>query len=280
MYLRKTILLLLCYLLLACGSPEERVEAYMKNAHALYDAGDSTEANLEVSNALQIDPKHVAARLLAATIAMENGSIRGAYKHLIAAVESDPSNLDAQLMLGKLYFIGQDIDHTNEQASIVMAMAPGDARSRMTNAYAKHLNGDHDAALEATNMAIEIDPEWINPYLFRASVYANKGDLDTAINILDAITIDNLNAGDIQRLRKFRILLLKRAGRTDDAEVEMIALAQDFPESEEYLNSLLDLYIEQNRSDDAEDTIRKITQQGPRGHKPLDHACAVPIRTT
>ena len=51
--------------LTACGGAQSRFESHMKHGQAFFDAGDATKANIEFRNALQIEPKSVAARLAA-----------------------------------------------------------------------------------------------------------------------------------------------------------------------------------------------------------------------
>ncbi len=68
---RMTVLLSLAaagLFLSACESPEERAAGYLDSAQVLYDADDLVKAEIDVKNALQIQPKNSRARYLLAEI--------------------------------------------------------------------------------------------------------------------------------------------------------------------------------------------------------------------
>ena len=135
MQVRKSLLVLSVALLLAaCGSPEERAAGYLEKAQKLYDDGDYVKARLEAQNAAQVEPKNAKARYLLALIAEQGKEYQQMFGHLLVAVDGDPSNVEARLKLGTLYFLGQAWEDAEKQAAELMKLAPDDARVHLLQA--------------------------------------------------------------------------------------------------------------------------------------------------
>ena len=96
--------------LAGCESPEERAAGYVARAEQLVEEDNLVKAELEVRNALQIEPKNADARFLLATIAESRGDFGEMAANLRAAVEARPDFLEARLKLGTLYALGGATD--------------------------------------------------------------------------------------------------------------------------------------------------------------------------
>ncbi|MEL7451152.1 MAG: hypothetical protein AAFN78_18200, partial [Pseudomonadota bacterium] len=100
--LRTGILLLLGTLLIACSSAEDRAVEYLDRAQASFDEGDWVKAELDVKNALQIDPRNVDARVMMYQIAEKQQKWREMFRNLTRVVNLDENNVDARIKLGRL----------------------------------------------------------------------------------------------------------------------------------------------------------------------------------
>jgi len=118
-----TVLGVICSLA-ACGSPEEKKKKFFDKGMALYEQGDYTKARLEFKNALQIDPKDAGAWHMLGMIGMKQGKLISAFKGLSKAVSLDPTILEAQLNLGKLYFANKEFDKAKGKLALVLEKEP------------------------------------------------------------------------------------------------------------------------------------------------------------
>ena len=121
-------LLLASLILTACSGSEARVDRYVARSQQYFEEGNLDKARIEVSNALQIDPKSVAARVLAGRIAEEQVNPRDAVSNYQAAVDEDPENIEARAALGRLYLLAGLIDKAQEAIEPALEKYPDDPR--------------------------------------------------------------------------------------------------------------------------------------------------------
>ena len=104
-------------ILVACGSPQERAANYLVKAREYYAAGDYVKARLEAQNAAQVEPKNAQVRFLLAQIAEQQKLYQEMFGHLLVTVDVEPSNVEARLLLGSLYFSSQSWGEAAKQAT-------------------------------------------------------------------------------------------------------------------------------------------------------------------
>ena len=93
-------LAVLAVVMAACGElPEAEARRYLESAQKSHAAGDFNGAFIELKNALQIDPDNAAARLLLGRIYLDAGDGLSAEKELAHAWELGTRNDDVRLLL-------------------------------------------------------------------------------------------------------------------------------------------------------------------------------------
>jgi len=91
--------------LTACGGAQSRFQAHMKRGQTYFTEGDFSKASIEFRNALQIEPKDVAARLAAGHVAEKLQKPRDAYGLYQSVIDSSPDNVEARASQARFSFI-------------------------------------------------------------------------------------------------------------------------------------------------------------------------------
>lgn len=263
MQTRKTLLILSVALLLAaCGSPEQRAADYLEKAQKLYDEGDFLKARLEAQNAAQLEPKNAKARYLLALIAEEDKQYQQMFGHLTVAVDGDPSNVEARLKLGTLYFLGQAWDDASNQVDELMKLAPNDARVHLLKGRVLIQKGDQAGGIAEIGTALKLDPDNVDAILLQSAADALE-NVDKGLASLD-VAIQRLPADKSRQLRELRVLMLAQAKRMGEVETSLRDLSEDFPDEEAYQVQLAQFYTSQGRVDEADKLLKKITELDPK----------------
>jgi len=246
----------------ACGSPEDRAAAYLEKAQQLYDEEDYTTARIEAMNAAQIEPRNADVRYLLAEIEEKEQHFRQAIGHLQVAVDADENHLPSRIKLGNYYILAKAIDEAAVQVEAAEAIAPDDPEVMLLKARVLYLNDDVDGALVEIDRALAADPALVDATMFKAGVYVAQRDFGPALDLVDeAILI--AQGDDRQRLRQFRIIVLRSADRNMEVESDLKGLIADYPEEQSYAVTLAQLYISQDNVDEAEDILRGIVNAEP-----------------
>jgi len=263
MIFRKVLLVLSVALMLAaCGSPEQRAADYLDKAQKLYDEKDFVKARIEAQNAAQLEPKNAKARYLLALIAEEEKQYQQMFGHLSVAVDSDPSNVEARLKLGTLYFLGQDWNEAAKQADELMKLAPDDARVHLLHARILIQKQDQAGGLAEIDTALKLDPDYVDAILLRAAADAMES-IDKGLASLDT-AIARLPADKTRPLRELRVLMLTQGKRVNEVEDSLRSLSKDFPEEQSYQVQLAQFYTSQGRVDEADQLLKKLTEADPK----------------
>lgn len=255
----------------ACASPAERAAKYVASAQVAFDRGDIEEARLNAANAAQIEPKNAGARLLLALVAEKKLDFKDMYGHLLVAVDSDPSNVEARLKLADVAVLGLLWDEAAKQSEALMKLAPDDSRVRLLKARIDLQNGDKTAGRAELEKAIALDPQNVNALVIQAALVATT-DLDQGIALLDA-GIRRLPADKARALRERRVILLSSAKRHQEAEQGLKALVKDYPDEPAYGTRLINLYVREGRTADADQLLQQSLAQTPGDtDKRIDYA--------
>jgi tetratricopeptide (TPR) repeat protein len=255
--------------LAACASPEERAAGYLRKAEGFYAGGSYDKARLEAQNALQIEPKNGKARYLLALLEEQKQNYPAMYSNLLVAVESDPAYVDARLKLGNLQVLGRMYDDAAVQRDALLELAPEDARVRLLNARLLVQKGEREAAVAEVQRAVELDPDNTEAIAFQATVESLE-NLDAALARL-AEAAARLEPAKARELRELRLAMLLQNNRKAEMEVELAALARDFPGEAGYEERLARFYAEEGRVDDAERLLRRVAEANPSDAKRLGY---------
>lgn len=204
-------------LLTACGGAEARRDRYVEKAQSLMADESWDKAQLELRNALQIDPNDNGARVLLATVAEKQGDIRAAAQQYRSVIDADAKNVKALAGLARLYALGGLPEEALKLAGEGLALAPEDAGLLTARAAAKAQTGDVAGAVADAERAYRNDPQSRNAAAVLASLYQRTGRAEEALRIVDAAIRQYPKDADFYAVRAImRETATDRAGAAAD----------------------------------------------------------------
>ncbi len=250
---------LLSLLLVGC-SHNQNAEDYLTSADELYQEDDLEAAEVEYLNVIQNDPQqpHAIARL--GMIFFAQGRPLEATRFLLAARELDPTNAEIQRVLGTaLVAIGDfsrareainaslELDASNPDAWLALAEVARDeetlvdTKSRLETAANVEATrpaalvslaslavrgGDVDEAINLTDQAIALAPEFGTAHFARGNLHLLQGENDLALEkFAEATSFAPLRSP--HRLRYAQALAQK--GEMDKAEAVLTEITDAAP---------------------------------------------------
>ncbi len=247
-------------LLSACESPAERASGYLESAENLFEKGDIIKAEIDVKNALQIQPKNANARFLMARINEARREFQDMASNLRAAVDANPEFAEARIKLGSLYAMAGAMELAEEQAALLADVDRERVDAKIFLAQISAAKGDLERARLNLEEALAKEPANMQALGLLASISAAT-DLTGALELLDGgIAI----AEDDRPLRLLRVQLLQRAGTYQDEVVEEYqGLMTDYPDEVAYGYRLAQFLASEGRTDEVEPVLRQIIRNNP-----------------
>lgn len=255
-----SLLLAGMFMLMACESSEDRASGYLASAEQLFADGDVVKAEIEVKNALQIQPKNAKARFLLARIDEDRREYQDMASNLRIAIEADPEYTDARIKLGMLYTMGGASELAEEQVNKLTVADRERTDARILLARIAATNGDTETAVAELETALRQDPSNIQALGLLASISAAT-DLEGALELIDRGIAD---ADDPKPLRMLRIQLLQQAGnRQAEVEQALRGLMQDYPDEPAFGYQLARYLATEGRIDEVEPVLQEIVRNDP-----------------
>ena len=247
-------------LLGACESPDERAAGYLESAEQQFESGDSVKAEIDVKNALQIQPKNAKARFLLARINESRREFQDMAANLRSAVEADPEFAEARIKLGSLYAMAGALELAEEQAGKLTSADRERVDAKILLAQIAAAKGDLELASQKLEEALEQDPANMQALGLLVSISAGS-DLTGALALLDQGIAD---AEDDKPLRLLRIQILQRVGNFQDEVVaEYRGLMEDYPDEVGFGYRLAQFLASEGRIDEVEPVLRQIIDNDP-----------------
>jgi tetratricopeptide (TPR) repeat protein len=246
--------------LAACAGADERKARYFEKAAAFLAQNDLEKAQLELRNALQIDPNFLAAQLLMADVAMRLGDPRRALQLYQAALEQDATNLEARAGLARVYLFGGLPDEAQKVAAQGLVQAPDSPELLAVRGAARARLGDAQGAMQDTERALELDPANENAAALMAALLMLQDRPDDARTVLEAAIAAVPKSTDL------RIVLADIYARSGDAERAEQALREIVglqPDKVAHRFALARFYQSQRRIDEAESALRQALEIAP-----------------
>lgn len=288
--------LLLGALLSGCaGSPEARRDKFLARGKVFLEKKDYTRAILEFSNAAKAMPRDAEPYYYAGMASLGAGDLQKAYNTFQKALELNPRHINARLRVAQLKTTGgRDIveDAEKELTELVQAgqptpemlnslavaelklgkrddaiqlledaltKAPGSLMSSLLLARAKLADKDVPGAEEVLRKATEASPKEVLPQLLLARFYvAVKKDAEAEQAIRRAVQLDPKSSAALRDLA----FLQNRTGRKKEAEENLKKLSAA-PESTFKPLYALFLYSE-GRRDEAVRELERLVKEDPQ----------------
>jgi tetratricopeptide (TPR) repeat protein len=184
---RLCLALMVVPLLLAACSAEQRKQRYIERGQEYLQAEQFEQAGIEFRNAAQIDPQDAQARFLVGQAAERLGKVRDAAGHYLAALDIDTAHPGARAAMARMYALGGIPDKAMALVEPGLAQDPDDAELLTVRAVVQLQRGDTAAALRDAERAHGLAPENQNAVALLASLYAQGGQRDKAIAVVNEI---------------------------------------------------------------------------------------------
>jgi tetratricopeptide (TPR) repeat protein len=255
-----TITIVVLVGLSACGGAEARKERYFEKAKVLVAEQDYDKAQIELRNALQIDPNYLEAQLMLADVASRLGDPRRAFQMYQAVHEQDEENPVARAGLARIYMFGGLPEKALELVEPGLVKNPNDAVLLTVRGAAKARLGDTAGAIADAEHALEQAPADENAVALLASLYAKEHRIDAAVALLeDAV---GTHADSIELHLILTDLYLK-SGNLRDAERMLRTVVELKPEQFSYRADLARFLIAEERIAEAEQVLRGAVEAIP-----------------
>ena len=262
---------LLFGLLSACDSAEERAEKHFQKGVMLYDSGDTVRAVIELRNVFKLNGAHLEARMLMAQIEEGRDNSAAAYGQYLAAAENHPAHFPAQYGaarlagdLGDWEAAGRHVDAAKQLSAdaeidpVLQAVDLGVAYQRARR------NQELTTAWQIAGRAVELLETEPDLMLARRIVIDDRvlrQDWEAALTELDGAIA---RAPEERVLYGLRLAVLDRLARPEAIEVQLRDMIDRFPGDATLHRTLVQWYVSQQRTDDAEAYLRDRITTGDR----------------
>ncbi|WP_411816145.1 tetratricopeptide repeat protein [Hyphococcus sp. DH-69] len=244
----------------ACASPEEKAERYAKEGTEFLEEGDLAKAYIQFQNALKNNEEHVPTLLGLAEIAEQRQDFEAMFGFLQRAVRLDPTQIDAQIRLGKLYLISSDETSALEKAEKALELDPNSTDAKSLKAGILLKIGDNAGAVDLAREVLAEDPKNAEAVTVVVTDLSVKGDREGALAELEKALELNPQVAMLQLLR---IHTLKSLGRNEEAHSAYADLIELFPNQSAYRRVYANELITRKEFDAAREQMEAIVELNP-----------------
>src|SRR3974377_736431 len=260
--IRRALLPLIVLLVAGCGSPEQRAQNYYERGMQLLAQHEYVKAGIEFKNALQLKKDLVGAWRGLLEIESHNGSIQGAVPILGTIVELDPKDIDARLRLGHFLMAGGALGQALDQANAAIALDGKNPKAVAFRGAVLLKLKDNVGAKREAQAALDIDPNNAEALIVLAMERSASGDSQGGLLILNRPGLTH-EKDDELAIQLLKLRLYEQAGDLNQQETLIRKLVDIYPKVPVFRISLVKIYIDQKRFDDAEKELREIAAGNP-----------------
>ena len=257
---RCTVALACVLTMVGCGGAASRFKSHMERGQFYYDKGDYTHASIEFRNAMQIAPKDVHARVMAASVAEKLGKIRDAVGLYSSVLDAAPDDIEARAKLGRIYAFAGVAKRALDTVEPGLTKHPDDVPLLTVRAIARlNLKNENGARADADH-ALQLDPKNEDAIALRAGLYKQAGDTEHAVALL------NDGVARLPKSTQLHEVLANLYLSTDEpakAEDQLQAIIKLDPREEGHRKTLALFYVRGHRLDDAQKVLENSVKDFP-----------------
>ncbi|KJC53631.1 hypothetical protein UP10_41770 [Bradyrhizobium sp. LTSPM299] len=257
--IQKVFVILSVLQLTGCGSPEDRAKQYYEHGLKLLSEHDNAKAALEFRNAVRLKGDLIGAWKALAEIDESNRNWQGVVTDLRNMVTLAPNDASAKLKLSKLLLRAGSTDEALRLAKAGIEMDNRSANFHALKAAISLKLNDHSDAVREANIALEVNPGNADALMVLAVDQLGRGDAKGALQLLQGAL--SVQAKDLESILGFQLLkirLLRQTGDLTGAEATLKKVIELNPMEIGYRKLLIDLYVEERRTDHAEKELRSL----------------------
>jgi Flp pilus assembly protein TadD len=250
--------------LAGCGSPEDRAQSYYEHGMKLFSEHDNAKAAIELRNAVRLKKDLIGAWKALAEIDEASRNWPGVVTDMRTIAELTPSDVSARLKLGKLLLLAGASDEALKLANAGIEMDNRNADLHALKAAISFKLDDRVEAVREAQAALELDPTNADALMVLAVDRLGRGDAKGALSVLEGTSI--ADAKDLENNLGLQLLKIKLFGQTGDlksAEAALKKLVELNPQELGYRKLLVNFYVEQRRTNDAEMEMRALAAANP-----------------
>jgi len=245
-------------IIISCGGADDRKLKYLEKSKAYFQEGKLNKARVEIKNVIQIDPKFSEAYYLTGMIEDELSNNQKAFAAFMKAVELDPKNYSARVMLTRYQSRIGLIDKAKENLKILKKQNINNdhlfVESLILMKEKKYSNAKNILLNMIENNAVK-DKE----VLLLSDIYIVDGKADEAIELLEKHT----GSDDVDSKLVALLVAAKKYNKAESILMNNIAKSEMYSHS---LNLAL-LYKAQKKLDLAESTLNEAIKRKPEDVK-------------
>ena len=286
---------LIAVLLSACSlDSNARKQSYFQKGQTYFEKGQYSEASIEFSKAIKIDPSYADAHYQLAQSYLKLQQQSHAYQEFARTVELRPDDYQSRIAMTNLLILNHDFSHAQEQTAILLKSRPADPavhaldssllasqgdvpgataeiqktislaptrwESYLSLAFLQMKNKQPDAAEASFKKVIELDPTAMQPHLLLGTFYQSQNRLKDAEEQFRAAM--SLDAGNVAPREAIAGLYLAQ-GRKADAEQVLEQARRDLPGNPDSYLALSNFYYSTGDLDKAVTQYQALYQMRP-----------------
>jgi|21_taG_2_1085346.scaffolds.fasta_scaffold04267_5 tetratricopeptide (TPR) repeat protein len=183
--MRFLVFMLITFFLTGCGGETS------SSGDRLYGKGEFEQAIEEYTKALETNPSAINHLYNRGRAYEEIGKLDLAEQDFLQVLSLDNQNLNANLSLSKLYYSKKAYNKAVIFADKALELNENSAQGHFLVARAKHQLGYVDSAMESYTLAININAEYGEAYLYRGALKIHKKQSKSACDdIRRAVNLD------------------------------------------------------------------------------------------
>jgi len=252
-------------LLVACSGTETRKQRYLEKAQALVAEENFENAQLELRNALQIDPHFAQAQMLLGEVSEKLGDPRRALQMYESALDEDAGNLEARAAVARLYAFGGLPEKALEIVEPGLATAPDDVRLLLARGAARARLRDYPGAIADVERARSRAPDDPDGVSLLASLLISTNRPDEARVLVENAAIKLPQNVDLRLVLASIYQRMDRPADTERLLRELIALQ---PDKLVHRLNLSRFLVAGKRPADAEKVLREAIAHAPEAMEP------------
>ena len=204
----------------------DSIEVARQATRIAYSYGFNEDALASAKRWQELDRESDEALLYVGQLQLRTDDLRGARRSFKALLERSDEPVDEQLINLTPFLAREDPEKADELMRALAKPYRKSASAHYAVAVMALQAGDSKEAGRRSQIAIELEPEWLKPKLLYARSLMLEGDADAAIDYTSRIVGDDADPDPEARL-ELAIMLLS-VGRDDDAlsQVNQILLEQ------------------------------------------------------
>ncbi len=224
-----------------------------------FDHGYIDDALVSAQHWVRLSPDDRQARVLLASLMLETGDADGATAHFRYYIEHAESTVNVAFM--DLLPLFQRVTDTRVATEVMRRLTkpyPDSARAQFVLANLALGSQDYDLALESSESARQLDPDWIAAGMSHARALQSTGQTEEALDVAQQLVIIDRSI----ETRLDYILMLVSAREYDDARLELMIVLDEFRGEADALRIMGYLDILEDDLESAQDRFTEMLATG------------------